>query len=143
MRFVAASAALAGSLLLPSAAWAGSPSEAYFAYHDAVLKAQLAEDLAAFVPKADRDKLKLAPLPAKQFFLQGHKNPAKDAIERPKVVKETISGDASELVLETVSDFTWADPKLGKRPAKGTVKLVKEADGWKIAEPPVWAMKEW
>ncbi len=134
--------ALSGSLLLAPPSWAASPSETYFAYYAAVLKAKVAEDLTPFLAKADRDKVKAAPLQAKQFFFQGHHNPVKDAVQRPKVVKETISGGTAELILETVSDFAWADPKLGKLPATGTVKLVKEPDGWKVAEPPVWAMKD-
>src|SRR5262245_47372972 len=103
MRFaVRGLATLGSSLLLASPSWAASPSETYLAYHEAALKANAAEDLVAFLPKADRDKLALAPAPAKQFFFRGHNNPAKDAVQRPKVVKETISGDTAELVLETV-----------------------------------------
>lgn len=117
----------------PTIAAAGTPSETFLALYDAVLKAKAADDIAPLVKKADRDQLKTVPAEAKEMFLDMHKEWVKTCHERPKVTKETIEGDKATLEAEVVSVYAQTGS-----PWKATVTLVKEADGWKVAEHPRW-----
>ena len=118
-----------------------TPTAAFFAYHDAALKAKSLEDLASMLPKADRDKIAGAPDKAKQVMLRVHQDMARLASERPKVLSEKIDGDKAVLQVETVCDYKDLSARLGKKPCQASVNLVKESGAWKVTGATNWQVK--
>jgi ketosteroid isomerase-like protein len=141
IRTIAVSAGFVGALACASCGAQATPTQAFLAYHDAVLKAHSAEDLAPVLAKADRDKIKIAPPKAKEFFFGIHQDVARVIVGPPKVLTETIQGDKATLDAEAVCDYTKDLPQLGKKPCRATVTLIKESDGWKVTDVPNWQMK--
>jgi hypothetical protein len=128
-------------LMAAACAPSRTPGQTYLEYHGAVVKAKAVEELVAFLPQADRDKVQSAPAQAKDFVFGLRQDMEKMVVGAPKVVKEDVQGNAATLDIEAVIDYTATNPNLGQKPAEAKVKLVKEGDGWKVVNAPNWQMK--
>jgi hypothetical protein len=140
-RHLGASALAVAAFLGAACAPARTPGQTYLEYHGAARKAKAVEELVAFMPKADRDKVASAPAQAKDFVFGLRQEMEQMVVGAPKVVKEDVQGEAATLDVEAVIDYTRMNPNMGQKPAEAKVKLVKESDGWKVVNAPNWQMK--
>jgi hypothetical protein len=127
MKGVGLVAVLIGALLVPAlappaVAQTQTASQFYMTYRAAFDKAKKVEDLFPFMAKKNIDQVNQTPPAdrAKMFEMMKMMG----AITDVKIVKETKTATGATL------DVTALDSD--KKPAKGTVEIVKEGGAWKL-----------